>query len=342
MKKTKLKFAAAVAALAMTFALFTGCNPGEDATSSDTTGGTETTTQTPTESGDGEEEEKEPEKVGSTEEALPTTLEFNKAYTGYIEYTYETSDSTYKTVSPSEVMLSVPKTGLVADGTVKLTYKISGISSVATSVTNQGVFDKWAWADTVSTVADGTSVTKRWTITQAGLDSIEGDSAQFKIVPQYSGDDYASKVNTSFKLTVSDLTLSYIEPVAAGSETTETIAENVGNWNQIITVEDLKTKYATATEGTMKMILNCTYGNYTPEYNYDGMGALQDNIKTICGISNGCEKDAYSAKIGTTFTVEFDVDTILNALTENSSIIILEVWNEKFTCESIELVYVKK
>jgi len=35
MKKTKLKFAAAVAALAMTFALFTGCNPGEDATSVD-------------------------------------------------------------------------------------------------------------------------------------------------------------------------------------------------------------------------------------------------------------------------------------------------------------------
>ena len=153
----------------------------------------------------------------------------------------------------------------------------------------------------------------------------------------------------SIRLSVKELETNTVD--LKGMFNPETIAENVGNWNQIITVEDLKTKYATATEGTMKMILNCTYGNYTPEYDYDGMGALNDinsgweaqnNIKTICGISNGCEKDAYSAKIGTTFTVEFDVDTILNALTENSSIIILEVWNEKFTCESIELVYVKK
>ncbi|MCR4631820.1 MAG: hypothetical protein K5786_09315 [Treponema sp.] len=70
MKKTKLKFAAAVAALAMTFALFTGCNPGEDATTDNTSGGTETTTQTPTESGDGEEENTDDEN----EETLDNTI----------------------------------------------------------------------------------------------------------------------------------------------------------------------------------------------------------------------------------------------------------------------------
>ena len=101
MKKTKLKFAAAVAALAMTFALFTGCNPGEDATSGDTTGntssGTETTTQTPTESGDGEEEKE------TVVDAVPsTTLDkvkasYNFAYifqvqgdTNYFGYALET------------------------------------------------------------------------------------------------------------------------------------------------------------------------------------------------------------------------------------------------------------
>ena len=67
MKKTKLKFAAAVAALAMTFALFTGCNPGEDATSTSTTGSTDSTSTTDSTSGSGDSTDSTSESGDSTD-----------------------------------------------------------------------------------------------------------------------------------------------------------------------------------------------------------------------------------------------------------------------------------
>ena len=173
--------------------------------------------------------EEDPTKV-----ALATILEFNKEYTGYLEFTYGdvASGEGWKNVSASEIYLNLPKDSLVENGTVKVVYSISGISENATSVTTQGVFDNWGWKDTIYSTADGTEIVKTWTITAEGITKMaDSDYASFKIVPQYGNADCADFVGAKIKVVVSNLKVTYTPPrtLVADGEPVEIKFDECGN-----------------------------------------------------------------------------------------------------------------
>ena len=169
-----------------------------------------------------------------TKVALATILEFNKEYTGYLEFTYGdvASGEGWQNVSASEIYLNLPKDSLVENGTVKVVYSISGISENATSVTTQGVFDNWGWKDTIYSTADGTEIVKTWTITAEGITKMaDSDYASFKIVPQYGNADCANFVGTKIKVVVSNLKVTYTPPrtLVADGEPVEIEFDQWGN-----------------------------------------------------------------------------------------------------------------
>ncbi|MBQ8777412.1 MAG: hypothetical protein IJZ71_08020, partial [Treponema sp.] len=172
-----------------------------------------------------------------TKSALATTLEFNKEYTGYLEFTYGdvASGNGWQNVSASEIYLNLPKDSLAENGTVKVVYSISGISENATSVTTQGVFDNWGWNDTIYSTADGTEIVKTWTITADGITKMaESDYASFKIVPQYGNADCADFVGTKIKVVVSNLKVTYTPPrtLVADGEPVEIEFDQWGNMEE--------------------------------------------------------------------------------------------------------------
>lgn len=169
-----------------------------------------------------------------TKAALATTLEFNKEYTGYLEFTYGDVESgkDWQNVTASGVYLNLPKDSLAENGTVKVVYSISGISENATSVTTQGVFDNWGWKDTIYSTADGTEIVKTWTITAEGITTMaDSDYASFKIVPQYGNADCANFVGTNIKVVVSNLKVTYTPPrtLVADGEPVEIEFDQWGN-----------------------------------------------------------------------------------------------------------------
>ncbi len=169
-----------------------------------------------------------------TKAALATILEFNKEYTGYLEFTYGdvASGEGWQNVSASEIYLNLPKDSLAENGTVKVVYSISGISENATSVTTQGVFDNWGWKDTINSTADGTEIVKTWTITAEGITKMaDSDYASFKIVPQYGNADCADFVGTKIKVVVSNLKVTYTPPrtLVADGEPVEIAFDQWGN-----------------------------------------------------------------------------------------------------------------
>ena len=169
-----------------------------------------------------------------TKAALATTLEFNKEYTGYLEFTYGNVNSGdgWQNVTASGIYLNLPKDSLAENGTVKVVYSISGISENATSVTTQGVFDNWGWKDTIYSTADGTEIVKTWTITAEGITTMaDSDYASFKIVPQYGKADCANFVGTKIKVVVSNLKVTYTPPrtLVADGEPVEIEFDQWGN-----------------------------------------------------------------------------------------------------------------
>ncbi len=169
-----------------------------------------------------------------TKAALATILEFNKEYTGYLEFTYGdvASGEGWQNVSASEIYLNLPKDSLAENGTVKVVYSISGISENATSVTTQGVFDNWGWKDTINSTADGTEIVKTWTITAEGITKMaDSDYASFKIVPQYGNTDCADFVGAKIKVVVSNLKVTYTPPrtLVADGEPVEIAFDQWGN-----------------------------------------------------------------------------------------------------------------
>ena len=169
-----------------------------------------------------------------TKAALATTLEFNKEYTGYLEFTYGNVNSgeDWQNVTASGIYLNLPKDSLAENGTVKVVYSISGISENATSVTTQGVFDNWGWKDTIYSTADGTEIVKTWTITAEGITTMaDSDYASFKIVPQYGKADCANFVGTKIKVVVSNLKVTYTPPrtLVADGEPVEIEFDQWGN-----------------------------------------------------------------------------------------------------------------
>ena len=169
-----------------------------------------------------------------TKAALATILEFNKEYTGYLEFTYGdvASGEGWQNVSASEIYLNLPKDSLAENGTVKVVYSISGISENATSVTTQGVFDNWGWKDTINSTADGTEIVKTWTITAEGITKMaDSDYASFKIVPQYGNADCADFVGAKIKVVVSNLKVTYTPPrtLVADGEPVEIAFDQWGN-----------------------------------------------------------------------------------------------------------------
>jgi len=114
-------------------------------------------------------------------------------------------------------------------------------------------------------------------------------------------------------------------------------------------------EYLDSSTGGAKLVFHYKFGNYTPENNYDGIGALTgwdekwvnstDDFKNY-GFNIPCAKDKYADKVGTEQTKEFDVKTLLSDL-KNTHKFTINIYADsnktpKAVFTKIEVVYTAK
>lgn len=223
-----------------------------------------------------------------------------------------------------------------------VTCNISGIPENG-SLGYQSEIDNWTW-HSLTAKEDGSKYT--FTFERGSEKTIEGTLAGFKFVPQHADKQL---IGTKISLEITDLTVEYI-PFIPGAENTENIwsGKAFKPYDDKFAASNLQSIYDKS-NGSAKMIITYTLNDYTPEYDYDGVGTLTgwdvvDEVWTnttadmnAFGLNTGCSKDNYVA--GTVITKEFELKDILDS---GVYMFTFNIYNNKITITSVDVKYTAK
>ena len=280
----------------------------------------------------------------STEAALATTFKFGETYSGKVTYPM-VENSGYDNATASDVMFNIDLSDqtLKTKDVVKVSFKITECSSDAiNSFGYQSQIDNWGW-HSINVKELGSTYNLSFEVGETT--EFEGNLVGIKLVPQ---DSDGSLIGKDLVIKIEDLSVSLV-PYVEGAKQTKVLYEGEGfaPYTDTFLASDLQTVLDSST-GDASLIITYKLGDYTPEYDYDGVAIFagwdeswtdsKDDF-TAYSINTGCSAADYV--VGTEKEKSFAVSDILTDLSKTFRFTI-NIYNNKIVITNIKVEYTEK
>lgn len=275
---------------------------------------------------------------------LPTTFKIGEIYSGKVIYPM-VENSGFGNATASDVIFNIDlsEQTLKTKDVVKLTFKVTESSSYAiNSLGYQSQIDSWGW-HSINVKELGSTYNLSFEVGETT--EFEGNLVGIKLVPQ---DSDGSLIGKDLVIKIEDLSVTLV-PYVEGAKQTKVLYEGEGfaPYTDNFLASDLQAVLDSST-GDASLIITYKLGDYTPEYDYDGVAQFagwdeswkdsKDNFSAY-SINTGCSVADYV--VGTEKEKSFAVSNILKDLS-NTFRFTINIYSKKIVITNIKVEYTEK